>query len=318
MVDWCGIPQTRAYRAGNRGNVASVIIEKPARGNFLPIVDGGYSLQYSPLMEYREGKGLVILCEMDVTGRTEDDPAAARIVANILNYTASYSPAAERSVVYAGDEPGRKHLEAMGLKVQALGAKAFRAGDILVVGAGGAKALGANADMVKEWVKLGGRVLGIGLGAQEANMFLPMTIETQEGEYISTVFEPAGKDSPLAGVGPADVMNRDPRVVELVTGGAKPVGDGVLAVSEKGNVVFSQLAPWAFDYQKYYNQKRTFRGTSRLVTRVLGNMGVAEPTPMLERFGSPVKPGEGEPRWAQGFYMEKPEEFDDPYRYFCW
>ena len=65
-IKWCGIQVPRAYRAGNWGNVASVLIEKPARGNFLPIVDGGYSLQFSPLMEYREGKGVVLLCQ---TGR---------------------------------------------------------------------------------------------------------------------------------------------------------------------------------------------------------------------------------------------------------
>ena len=44
-VQWCDIPVTRLWRCGNRGNVASVLIEKPARGDFLPILDGGYSLQ---------------------------------------------------------------------------------------------------------------------------------------------------------------------------------------------------------------------------------------------------------------------------------
>ena len=66
------LPVTRLWRCGNRGNVASVLIEKPARGDFLPILDGGFSLQYSPLMEYREGKGMVLFCQMDVTGRTEN------------------------------------------------------------------------------------------------------------------------------------------------------------------------------------------------------------------------------------------------------
>ena len=54
-VQWCDIPVPRLWRCGNRGNVASVLIEKPARGDFLSILDGGYSLQYSPLLEYREG-----------------------------------------------------------------------------------------------------------------------------------------------------------------------------------------------------------------------------------------------------------------------
>ena len=84
----------RVWRCGNRGNVASVLIEKPARGDFLPILDGGFSLQYSPLMEYREGKGLVLFCQMDVTGRTEQDPAAETLARNILQYVAAWKPAA--------------------------------------------------------------------------------------------------------------------------------------------------------------------------------------------------------------------------------
>src|SRR5690606_34396710 len=57
-VRWCGLPVSRLWRCGSRGNVASVSIEKPARGDFLPILDAGYALQYSPLLEYREGAGI--------------------------------------------------------------------------------------------------------------------------------------------------------------------------------------------------------------------------------------------------------------------
>ena len=67
-VRWCGLEVTRLWRCGNWGNVASVLIEKPPRGDFLPIVDGGYALQYSPLLEYREGRGMVLFCQMDITG----------------------------------------------------------------------------------------------------------------------------------------------------------------------------------------------------------------------------------------------------------
>ncbi len=116
-VEWAGIPVTRVWRCGNRGNVASVLIEKPARGNFLPIIDGGYSLQYSPLMEYREGKGMVLFCQMDVTGRTESDPAAERLVQNMIQYVATWQPAASRQAVYAGDAAGKNHLEKAGISV---------------------------------------------------------------------------------------------------------------------------------------------------------------------------------------------------------
>ena len=317
-IKWCGIEVPRAYRAGNWGSVASVLIEKPARGNFLPILDGGYSLQFSPLMEYRQGQGLVLLCQMDVTGRAEDDPAAARLVANLLSYVSAYSPPAVRKVCYAGQDAVRKHLEQMGLAVAAYEGGAPGAEQVLVVGPGAATTLAAHADVVRQWIKAGGSVFAIGLGQAEANAFLPFSVTTQKREYICSVFDPPGRSSPLAGVGPADVLNRDPREIELVSGGATVVGEGVLAVAPDANVVFCQLAPWDYDYQKYFNQKRTFRRLCCLVTRVLGNLGVDEPTPMLERFSSPVKGTAGEGRWLAGFYLDKPEEFDDPYRYFQW
>ena len=113
-------------------------------------------------------------------------------------------------------------------------------------------------------------------------------------------------------------MNRDPREIELLSSGAAPLGDGVLAVAANANVVFCQLPPWEFDYQRYYNQKRTFRRASCLLTRILGNMGVDEPTPLLERFARPVPAAATENRWQSGFYLDQPSEFDDPYRYFQW
>ena len=107
-VQWCGIPVTRLWRCGNRGNVASVLIEKPARGDFLPILDGGFGLQYSPLMEYREGKGMVLFCQMDVTGRTETDPAAEILVRNLLRYVSDWKATPRRAALYAGDPGGKR------------------------------------------------------------------------------------------------------------------------------------------------------------------------------------------------------------------
>ena len=106
------------WRCGNRGNVASVLIEKPARGDFLPVLDGGYSLQYSPLMEYREGKGMVLFCQLDVTGRTEQDPAAETLAGNVLRYVAGWKPPARREALYVGGPVGRRYLEFSGIRVK--------------------------------------------------------------------------------------------------------------------------------------------------------------------------------------------------------
>src|SRR4029077_204101 len=91
-VSWCGLPVTRLWRCGNRGNVASVLIEKPARGDFLSLLDRGFGLKYSTLLEHREGKGLVVFCQTDVTERTESDPAAQTLVRNLIAHVAAWKP----------------------------------------------------------------------------------------------------------------------------------------------------------------------------------------------------------------------------------
>jgi hypothetical protein len=317
MSTWCDIPVTQLWRCGNRGNVASALIEKPACGDFLPILDGGYALQYTPLMEYREGRGMVLFCQMDVTGRTESDPAAERLARNIVSYVSAWKPSAARQALYMGDPAGRAHLERASVVLGAYGGGALSADQVLVVGPGGGHELAASAAAVSAFLRAGGHVLAAGLSEEEANAFLPMRIRMDVAEHIAACFEPAGAGSPLAGISPAEVYNRDPRQVPLVSAGARAVGDGVLAVAGDGGVVFCQLVPWQFDYSgEKMNVKRTFRRVSCLMTRLLGNMGVGGQTPLLGRFSGAV--AQGEQRWLKGFYLDAPEECDYPYRFFRW
>jgi beta-galactosidase len=314
-IRWCDIPVTHVWRCGNRGDVASALIEKPAAGDFLPILDGGYSLQYTSLMEYREGRGMVLFCQTDVTGRTESDPAAEALVRNMLRYVADWKPVPRRAAVYTGDEGGEKYLETTGLSPAAYAGGALTPDQVLVVGPGGGQRLAGNAAAVADFLKAGGSILCLGLDDQEANAFLPVRIATKKAEHIAAFFEAPGKGSLLAGVSPADVHNRDPRELPLVSSGATVIGDGVLAQGENGNVVFCQMLPWQFDVGTW-NTKRTFRRSSCLVTRLLANMGASAPTPLLDRLHSPVK--EDEKRWLSGFYLDTPEEWDYPYRFFRW
>ena len=120
-----------------------------------------------------------------------------------------------------------------------------------------------------------------------------------------------------------------------------PFGDGVLAKAQDANVVFCQLLPYEItgadgeavsfqtdtrdapesapaDAVRKYGFKRTYRRASFLLTRILADMGVASATPLLTRFGSPVLPDQPEKRWLDGLYLDQPEAWDDPYRFFCW
>jgi beta-galactosidase len=317
-VKWCDIEVPRLWRCGCRGNVASVLIEKPARGDFLPVLDGGYSLQYSPLMEYRDGKGMVLFCQMDVTGRTEDDPAAARLAGNIVGYVSGWKPEPRRQAVYAGDPAGKAYLEAAGWDVAA-GWDGTRAPDrLLIVGPGGGRMLAGKAGQVRDWLGAGGRLLALALDETDANALLPGPVRMKREEHIAAFFEAPGAGSPLAGIGPADVHNRDPRELPLVTGGASAAGNGVLAQAENGRAVFCQLVPWQFGAKRPMNVKRTFRRSAFLLSRLMGNMGAGGSTPLLARFHSPVDPARAEKRWLEGLYLDTPEEWDDPYRFFRW
>src|SRR5439155_1861905 len=111
------------------------------------------------------------------------------------------------------------------------------------------------------FLKAGGQVLAIGLSEQDLRA-LPLKLTTRSAEHISTFFDPPRYGSPLAGVGPTDAHNRDPKEFTLIAGGADVVGDGVLATAANGRVVFCQLTPWMFAGSQQLNYRKTFRRSS--------------------------------------------------------
>jgi hypothetical protein len=210
-VEWCGIPVTRLWRCGNRGNVASVLIEKPPRGDFLPILDGGFSLQYSPLLTYREGRGMILFCQLDVTGRTASDPAAETIARRILEYLSNWKPAPRRTVVYVGDPAGKDYLAAVGITTKTYEPGKLAANLLLVVGPGGGASLAGDARTIAKWLAAGGKLLAIGLDERGAAALEPLQIKLREAEHISAFFEAPGNNSLLVGLAPPMSTTAIPR-----------------------------------------------------------------------------------------------------------
>jgi beta-galactosidase len=293
-VQWCGLEVPRVWRCGNRGNVASVLIEKPARGDFLPILDGGYSLQYSPLLEYREGKGMVLFCQLDVTGRTESDPAAETLARNLFQYIVSWKPAPRRQAIYVGSPEPRRHLELAGIITKPYEGGEFPPDQVLIVAAGGGQKLTENKAAVASFLKAGGHLMALGLDQQDADAFLPFHVGMTSREHIACYFEPPPAGSLLTGVAPADLHNSDPRTLPLVSARATILGDGVLAQAQDAHVVFYQFPPYALTGSRQtaaldqFNLRRTYRRASVALARLLANMGVSATTPLLSRFATPI------------------------------
>lgn len=316
-VEWAGLTVPHLWRCGNRGDVASVLIEKPAAGDFLPILDGGFSLQFSPLLEYREGKGMVLFCQLDVTGRSESEPAAEVLAANLLRYVSNWAPPLRRQLLYAGETQARRHLESIGLAPQEFTLSGKAGTQLLVIGPGGAKELSSQKVTLEEWLKNGGKLLAAGLDGDELHLVPPLEVATKRTEHISAWFAPFGLNSIFAGISPADLHNRDPKDFALISAGAQIVADGVLAQKDDAHVAFDQLPPWQFS-DEHPNTKRTHRRSSFALSRLLANLGADFSTPLLERFHEPLTALSFENRCLAGLYLDKPEEWDDPYRHFRW
>ncbi len=287
-VQWCGFTAPRPWRCGCQGTVATVLIEKPTSGDFLPLVDGGFALQYSPLLEYREGAGMVMFCQLDVTGRSENDPAATRLVSNLLGYVSSWKPTPACKLLYVGEPAGKAHLEHANLSPADYQGGPLTPDQVLVVGPGGGAKLAAGVKEIEPWLKAGGRLLAVGLDQDEANALLPCKVATKKAQYVCGSYSVPALDGPFAGIAPADLYNRDPRQLPLVSGVAATLGDGVLAKADSASVVYCQLVPWQFDYAKTAGLKPTFQRASFALGRLLGNMGIRPETPLLANIRDPL------------------------------
>jgi hypothetical protein len=198
---------------------------------------------------------------------------------------------------------------------------------VLIVGPGGGQTLASDAEAIRRWLRADGRILAIGLDQQDLD-FLPFKVSIGQGEHISSYFGPISSRSPLRGVGPADVHNRDPRQLPLIESGVRTFGNGILATTEDEKTVFCQMVPWQLGDVRQWNLKKTYRRSSFLVTRLLANLGATTSTPILDRVQRPAGDVptnlarlDGEPshsRWQTGLYLDQPEEWDDPYRFFRW
>jgi hypothetical protein len=118
--------------------------------------------------------------------------------------------------MYIGEPAGQSWLEACGIHAAPFHGDPPAADQVLVVGQG-AGLQPAESTNIAQWVKAAGRVLALGLDQSEANSFLPNKVTMQSAEHIAAYFPPFGENSLLAGISPADIHNRDPRKLPLLT-----------------------------------------------------------------------------------------------------
>ena len=272
---WLGFEHTRVWRSGNRGSITEVVMEKPSVGNWLPLLQAGFDLQYTPLLEFREGKGRILFCQLAVTERTEPEPEAETIIRKALARLDRSRTETSREVLYAGSAVGADLLRQLQIPFKRHAGKA--ADDALLV-------LGPEAPRIDltEAVKRGAHILALGLDRDTLETMLPGAFHFESGLFESDFISGLRKFPELAGISNADLHWRGKISFD---GFANNETGRALAIRRIGKGVFVALqsVPWKFDAKEFYC-RTTVKRSSFLVSRLMANLGAESKTDFYANF----------------------------------
>jgi beta-galactosidase len=268
-----GVPEF-GWHWGNRGSVASFMVEKPHCTGWTPLLEGEFDLAYSPLLERAHGKGRIILNGLDVEGRTALEPVADLVARRIVDYALGCKPAAGSAKAVLVGAAGEPLLKAIGLDYQV--AAALPNPPALAV-------LGADAQIedgaLLSFLDRGGRLLVLPRPAGS----LPLGMTAAAGKYGKMTELPTWPE--LTGISLSDVRIKTDKEFPLVAAPAKDaagaagqaqtaLGGAVARLARgKGVAVVWQLDPATLDaVSKTYYRFTSWRLT-RSVAQIAANLG---------------------------------------------
>jgi len=258
------------WRWGNRGVVASVPIEKPHRSGWRPLLECGFDLAYSPLLELDYGKGRITLCTLDLEDCHAADPVADQLARRLIVHAASapLQPRAERVQLLgnAGDPtltpiPGVRGERA---------AKLAPDGGLAIIGPDAA----LPAADLEAYLAAGGRAFFLAANSPDG---LPISALRETKDYAGSTEPPDWPET--AGIGISDLHVRSSHPAWLLEpgDGLDIAAGGLLGRTARGRgtLFFCQADPGALpaDAQPWLRFTR-WRQT-RLVTQLLANHGAS-------------------------------------------
>ncbi|NOY83185.1 MAG: hypothetical protein GXP31_19500 [Kiritimatiellaeota bacterium] len=329
------------WRCTQRNVVASTVVEKPHCGAFHPIVHGEFDLRYMALWEAFEGRGRLIFCQLDVTDRLGRDPAADRVVRNLLTALNEPSkPHRPLEVFLAGDaELIARNIAPLRL-ARAKSAPAVLPGvnpdaALLVLVRGCGPWVRRNAAGIRAFLASGGRAVAVGLAPGDAgelaNAAQTFRVRTIRRLTFLDAAAPKGRGpaSTFGGVGPAELCWREPRAAVMpaprdAAGGKEyPLYIVDQAPVGKGWIAWVPVLPSDFDPERRPDLIFTKVNAQRLLALVLTNLGVRSTIMWSGGFLKPPPDSADRPLPAHAlaptrFYLDGRRPRDDPYAYMRW
>lgn len=273
--DWNGFANAHVQRCGNRGTVASVLIEKPCRGDALALVDGGFDLQYTALLELRRGPGRIVFCQLDVSGRDADEPAAALVLQGIVRHLATAAPSAAPRQAMAAGAAAVDLCAALGISAVSAAGRQPGPGDLLVISPG--HGLGD----IRAAIGRGAHALILGCGGAELAATLGDAIAWADGPTRSA-FRERWDEPILAGCSNADLYLRRPLPGGLSAGDGQRDTVRIIRLGE-GIAAVCQIAPWEYADPARPDLRTTQRHAWLLASRLLDNLGAAADAGLVAR-----------------------------------
>ena len=280
-----GKEHPRQMKWGNNHNVATVIINKPERGNFRPLIDCEYNLDYAAVLEFENGPGRMIFCQADLSGRTAADPAAERLLSNLVGYLDHSKPVVWSSgVAYLGGAKGADILTRLQVNFRAIQSpNELKPGETLVLGeALTAQSLALWKPIIARFVGNGGACLSLPRAKGEWNWF-PFEVSVKDALVDATLVDKPSRPI-VAGLSNGDLYyaGRVPMVaLDKLPEGSFQVDTGIVGEVPygKGRYVFCQVSPESFDVETRFYLEDSQKRSYQVYQALLNNLGVAMKSP---------------------------------------
>ncbi|MFZ2654198.1 MAG: hypothetical protein WAX69_04735 [Victivallales bacterium] len=265
----------------NTNAMSSSMPQIPRCVGFTPILAGEFDMDYSPLLEWRDGKGIVLFCSLDLSARVGSDPAATLLARNMLEWIDGASPAPTRRIVYCGGPTGLALLRKLEVEPIVQPGLEHPLETLLVVGEEGDVIPAVELD---RFIENGARVFVL---PQTTDRLMAMGLKTSRKSLQRCSSLPALAS--FRSVGPSllrwrDMLEADAFDADGQTPGTEIIGDGIFArhtIVGKGEIIFCQIAPsllenrYSDDKDKAEAVRLSVIRLEQLVARVLSNLGAS-------------------------------------------
>jgi len=259
--------QRRAWHWSNKATVATFAFEKPQFGNYRVLLDAGFDLLYTPLVDFQCGKGRVLLNQLDLIDHYGIDPVATTMLQRILT---AYSKPSARALDAVGAFSNEASETLAGLKFATT--EGLTGSVVLLQPQDLAKLDSKQVGELRGFVEKGGAVLA-SVETQEQAAKLPVALTLEERE----TFNPTFPDDPVfSGLGMSELFLRRPHkylAIRKVEGAKAAVSASGIAASislGKGRIVLLQVPSNRFqDAEEFWGRSKVLR----LYTTVLSNLG---------------------------------------------